>query len=222
MTPTETAWNKAIAAAWELGHHGGDATRHVARTAPPLYAAAIREGVIVLLPGMIPPGAAAPRTAPALAATPAPAPRPQPAPAATFNPRQFVPSSPAPARSPAMPATSPAPTGLAAARWRSAVDEVRAALIARGIPPLAAWERATEQVDRTHPSLRQEMIREANSPRTTASAPAPVADALVDWRAAVDAEKARGLSATDAVLAADRKHPGLRQRMLAAVNPHRR
>jgi hypothetical protein len=43
-------------------------------------------------------------------------------------------------------------------------------------------------------------------------------DPHAEWKAAVATEKARGLAAADAVLAVDRKHPGLRERMLAAVN----
>ncbi len=38
------------------------------------------------------------------------------------------------------------------------------------------------------------------------------------WAAAVEAEKAKGSNAQNAVIAANRKNPGLREAMLAEVN----
>jgi hypothetical protein len=83
-------------------------------------------------------------------------------------------------------------------------------------------QEAAEQRQRADEAARQAARPDPGNPPVPTSTAAPSAtdtgDPSADWNAALEEQRAKGKRGVAAALAADKAHPGLRQRMIAATN----
>lgn len=100
--------------------------------------------------------------------------------------------------------------------------KLRADLAAQQQATAAAEEKAKQAETKASTAPTKPTEQLGVKPVTAADDDEPSTSATDEWNAAVAAEKKAGKSNQQAVIAANQKHPGLREKMLAEVNADRR